>query len=132
MPELAGIHHVKIPVADVPTALAWYERVFGLKVAMEFKDDQGIVRGVVGELPGVPNTLLAFRENPELTKALEGFDPVSFAVRGRAEVAEWVAHLDELGVANSGLKEAAIGWIVFFHDPNGFKVHIYSYDKPET
>ena len=73
MPELAGIHHVKLPVHDVQRSLAWYERVFGLKVELEFKDDEGVVQGLVGQLPGL-NTLLAFRQNPELAEALTGFD----------------------------------------------------------
>ena len=45
MPELGGIHHVKLAVSDIQRSVAWYERVFGFKVTMEFKDDEGIVRG---------------------------------------------------------------------------------------
>jgi catechol 2,3-dioxygenase-like lactoylglutathione lyase family enzyme len=130
MPELAGIHHVKFAVSDIERSVAWYERVFGFKVTMEFKDDQGIVRGSVGQLAGLDRTLLAFRENKELSEAVTGFDPVSFAVEDRADVEAWVAHLDEQGVENSGLRIAAIGYIVFFHDPDGIKLHVYSYSTP--
>jgi len=91
MPELAGIHHVKFAVSDIERSVAWYERVFGFKVTMEFKDDQGIVRGSVGQLAGLDRTLLAFRENKELSEAVTGFDPVSFAVEDRADVEAWVA-----------------------------------------
>lgn len=131
MPELGGIHHVKFAVSDIQRSVAWYERVFGFKVTMEFKDDEGIVRGSVGQLAGLDNTLLAFRENKELSDSLKGFDPVSFAVKGKAEVESWVAHLNEQGVENSGLRIAAIGYIVFFHDPDGIKLHVYSYDTPD-
>jgi catechol 2,3-dioxygenase-like lactoylglutathione lyase family enzyme len=130
MPELAGIHHVKFAVSDIERSVAWYERVFGFKVTMEFKDDQGIVRGSVGQLAGLDRTLLAFRENKELSEAVTGFDPVSFAVEDRADVEAWVAHLNEQGVENSGLRIAAIGYIVFFHDPDGIKLHVYSYSTP--
>jgi len=130
MPDLAGIHHVKFAVSDIERSVAWYERVFGFKVTMEFKDDQGIVRGSVGQLAGLDRTLLAFRENKELSEAVTGFDPVSFAVEDRADVEAWVAHLDEQGVENSGLRIAAIGYIVFFHDPDGIKLHVYSYSTP--
>ena len=130
MPELAGIHHVKFAVSDIERSVAWYERVFGFKVTMEFKDDQGIVRGSVGQLAGLDRTLLAFRENKELSEAVTGFDPVSFAVEDRADVEAWVAHLDEQGVENSGLRIAAIGYIVFFHDPDGIKLHVYSFSTP--
>jgi catechol 2,3-dioxygenase-like lactoylglutathione lyase family enzyme len=130
MPELAGIHHVKFAVSDIERSIAWYERVFGFKVTMEFKDDEGIVRGSVGQLAGLDKTLLAFRENKELSEAVTGFDPVSFAVEDRADVEAWVAHLNEQGVENSGLRIAAIGYIVFFHDPDGIKLHVYSYSTP--
>jgi len=130
MPELAGIHHVKFAVSDIERSVAWYERVFGFKVTMEFKDEQGIVRGSVGQLAGLDRTLLAFRENKELSEAVTGFDPVSFAVEDRADVEAWVAHLNEQGVENSGLRIAAIGYIVFFHDPDGIKLHVYSYSTP--
>jgi len=130
MPELSGIHHVKLAVSDIQRSVAWYERVFGFKVTMEFKDDEGIVRGSVGQLPGLDRTLLAFRENKELAAAITGFDPVSFAVADRPDVEAWVAHLDEQGVENSGLRIAAIGYIVFFHDPDGLKLHVYSFSTP--
>ncbi|HYS37677.1 MAG TPA: VOC family protein [Pseudonocardiaceae bacterium] len=130
MPELAGIHHVKFAVSDIERSVAWYERVFGFKVTMEFKDDEGIVRGSVGQLAGLDKTLLAFRENKELSEAVTGFDPVSFAVEDRADVEAWVAHLNEQGVENSGLRIAAIGYIVFFHDPDGIKLHVYSFSTP--
>jgi len=130
MPELGGIHHVKLAVSDIQRSVSWYERVFGFKVTMEFKDDEGIVRGSVGQLAGLDKTLLAFRENRELSESLSGFDPVSFAVQGKAEVESWVAHLNEQGVENSGLRIAAIGYIVFFHDPDGIKLHVYSFDTP--
>ena len=46
------------------------------------------------------------------------------------DVEAWVAHLNEQGVENSGLRIAAIGYIVFFHDPDGIKLHVYSFSTP--
>ena len=60
-----SIAHVRLTVSDIERSVAWYERVFGFKVTMEFKDDEGIVRGSVGQLAGLDNTLLAFRENKD-------------------------------------------------------------------
>ena len=45
MPDLAPIHHVKIPVSDVRASSEWYLRVLGLEVAIEFTED-GELRGV--------------------------------------------------------------------------------------
>ena len=53
MPQLTGIHHVKFPVSDLAASRAWYERVFGFEVTIEFPDEQGIVRGLAGFAPGL-------------------------------------------------------------------------------
>ncbi|WP_431676595.1 VOC family protein [Kitasatospora sp. KL5] len=126
-PSLAGIHHVKIPVTDLPRSRAWYEQVFGFRVAMEFPDADGTVRGVVGELPGLGRTLLALRENPQAAAGCRGFDPLGLAVDGRADVEAWAAHLDTLGIAHSPVIEASIGWLLVFGDPDGLELHLYTW-----
>ena len=56
--EILGVHHIKIPVSDLPRSRAWYERVFDLEPRMEFRDDHdGVVRGV------------SYRAKGELAKA---------------------------------------------------------------
>ncbi len=64
-PALAGIFAVKFPVRDLPAARSWYERVFDLRVIFEFPDDDGVVRGVAYEIPGL-DTGLALRERPDV------------------------------------------------------------------
>lgn len=130
MPALTGFHHLKIPVTDVARSLDFYERVFGIKVTLSFSDDDGVLRGLVGELPNLGGTLLALRDNPELAKALSGFDPISFAVQTKADVEEWAAYLDQLGIPHKPIAEAAIGYILIFNDPDGLELHIYSWETP--
>jgi catechol 2,3-dioxygenase-like lactoylglutathione lyase family enzyme len=50
--RFTGIHHVKLPVSDVARSREWYARVLGYTVDREFPDEDGIVRGVGGRLPG--------------------------------------------------------------------------------
>jgi catechol 2,3-dioxygenase-like lactoylglutathione lyase family enzyme len=126
MAVLDGIHHVKIPVTDLVRSRAWYERVFGLEVRMEFQDDDGVVRGVAGDAPGLGDTSLSLRQQPQAAAALAGFDPVSFGVADRAAIGEWMDRLDAVGVAHSQPIHARIGWIVSFHDPDGLELRLYS------
>ena len=128
MPGLAGIHHVKIPVSDLQRSRAWYERVFGFKVTMEFPED-GVVRGLVGEVPGMGDTVMGLRENPSAAAGIAGFDPISFGVRDRAHVEEWVSHLDNLGIPHSPIIDATEGWLLVFHDPDGLEIHLYSWER---
>lgn len=126
-PTLAGIHHVKIPVTDLARSIDWYARVFGFRVSMEFPDADGVVRGVSGELPGLGDTLVAFRVNPKAAEGCEGFDPVSFAVEDHADIQAWADHLDQMGIRHSPVIEASVGWLLVLHDPDGLELHLYSW-----
>jgi catechol 2,3-dioxygenase-like lactoylglutathione lyase family enzyme len=84
--ELAGIHHVKIPVTDLARSLHWYRRVFGLRPTLAFPDVDGVVRGFAGEIPGLKPATVAFRVNPAAAEGSRGFDPVSFAVESRDDL----------------------------------------------
>ena len=128
MPELAGIHHVKMPVTDLDRSRDWYGRVLGFKVTHEFPDAaDGVVRGVAGEVPGLGDSMLCLRVNSQAAQGCQGFDPVSFAVRDRADIEAWAAHLDTLGVPHSPVIEASIGWLLVFNDPDGLDLHLYSW-----
>jgi len=127
MPELAGIHHVKLPVTDLDRSRDWYGRVLGFKVTYEFPDADGVVRGVAGEVPGLGDSMLCLRVNSPAAQGCQGFDPVSFAVRDRVGVEAWAAHLDTLGVPHSPVIEASIGWLLVFNDPDGLDLHLYSW-----
>ena len=126
-PRLAGIFGVKFPVRDLAASRAWYEAVFGLELAFEFPDDDGVVRGVAYTAPGLGDVGVALRERPDIA-GLSGFDPVIFAVDDREAVDAWAAHLAELDVPNQ-VAEATIGWMVLFHDPDGLEIHLYSRDR---
>jgi catechol 2,3-dioxygenase-like lactoylglutathione lyase family enzyme len=128
-PELAGIHHVKIPVTDLTRARAWYERLFGFRASWEFPDADGVVRGVAGEMHGLGDVLVALRENPQAAAGCRGFDPIGFAVQDRADLEAWAAHLDTLGIRHSPVIEASIGWLLVFNDPDGLELHVYTWAR---
>ena len=126
-PTLSGIHHVKIPVTDLHRSIEWYGRVFGFAVTTEFPDDDGVIRGVAGTVPGLGDTQVTLRVNAEAAHGCRGFDPVSFAVDDHAGIEAWAAHLDGLGIGHSPLIEATVGWLLVFDDPDGISLHLYSW-----
>jgi catechol 2,3-dioxygenase-like lactoylglutathione lyase family enzyme len=126
-PILSGIHHVKIPVTDLVRSVQWYGRVFGFAVTMEFPDADDVVRGVAGTVPGLGDTQLTLRVNPDAAQGCNGFDPVSFAVDDHADIQAWATHLDALEVAHSPVIEASVGWLLVFDDPDGISLHLYSW-----
>ncbi|WP_280485788.1 VOC family protein, partial [Nocardia cyriacigeorgica] len=82
MPDLAGIHHVKIPVSDLPRSVRWYREVFGFRPTMQFADSSdGVVRGAAGDIPGVG--VVALRVNAEAAAGCKGLGPGCYAVDDR-------------------------------------------------
>lgn len=126
-PDLAGIHHVKIPVTDLTRSIDWYAQVFDFRATWEFPEADGVVRGVGGVLPGLGDTMVAIRVNPKAAEGCRNFDPVSFAVQDHADIEAWATHLDRLGVPHSPVIEASIGWLLVFNDPDGLELHLYSW-----
>jgi catechol 2,3-dioxygenase-like lactoylglutathione lyase family enzyme len=125
MAQLRGIRGVKIPVTDLDRSIEWYREVFGFEIEWEFADADGVVRGVAGWAGGGAAGL-SLRLNPEKARAIAGFDPVNWAVATRADLREWIAHLDALGIGHSPEIEASIGWLLVFTDPDGLEIHLYT------
>ncbi len=116
--EILGLHHIKIPVSDLPRSRAWYERVFDLESFMEFRDDEdGVVRGVAYRSKG--ELALSLRVNTQAAKGIAGFDPFAIMLRSRPDIDYWVERLDSFGIAHSPVIEAPIGYIMTFNDPDG-------------
>ncbi|MGD9528379.1 VOC family protein [Pseudonocardia sp.] len=122
--RLSGVFGVKLPVSDLGRSRAWYEQLFELRPIREFADDDGVVRGVAYDVPGLGDTGLALRERPDVA-GMSGFDPVIFAIDGPAAVTAWTRRLADAGIAHS-VRQGTIGRVVVFHDPDGLEIHLYS------
>ena len=126
MPDLAPIHHVKIPVSDVRASSEWYQRVLGLEVAIEFTED-GELRGVALKGPD-GTTQIALRHDPERAAALSGFDLVALGVPTRDGVHAWADHLAAIDQQHGGTVTGHNGGTVLvgLHDPDGIEIRLYA------
>ena len=126
MPELSGVHHVKLPVADLDRSRSWYESVLGLHVEIEFTED-GVVQGLaLADSPG--SIRLALRHDPARAAALSGFDLLAIAVPTRQAVETWRDRLDQLGQPHGGVVTGHGGGSVLIglHDPDGIEIRLYA------
>ncbi|MET0233032.1 MAG: VOC family protein [Kibdelosporangium sp.] len=120
---ITGIHHLKIPVTDLARSRTWYEETLGLKVGMEFPDDDGVVRGLAGDIGGIS---VALRENPAVAEGIAGFDPICFSIPDKAAADAWAARLAARNADYSGPSEGSSGWVVQVRDPDGIEIRLYS------
>jgi catechol 2,3-dioxygenase-like lactoylglutathione lyase family enzyme len=121
---VAGVHHVKVPVSDLARSRAWYSTVLSLDVEIEFRDDDGVVRGVVFERRN--GLTICLRENPALARAMSGYDPYAVLVPTRQDLDHVVGTLDRLGVSHSEIVTATLGWMVRVPDPDGIELRFYT------
>lgn len=124
-PVLAGVHHLKLPVADLARSVEWYASRLGYRLAVEFVE-QGRLMGVALRHPnGGPE--LALRLDPDKAVASAGFDYFSIAVPGKQAIDDLAARLDEFGDPHAGVHFASIGWVLpHLHDPDGHEVRFYT------
>lgn len=125
IPTLIGLRNVKVPVADLRSALDWYGGVFGFRPTIEFSDADGVMRGVHGELPGIGD-VLALREDPGAARGLGAFAITNFVVADRLALQTWVTHLDELGVAHGAIVDTPRLSVLVVANPDGQEIHLYT------
>ena len=126
MPDLSGVHHVKLPVADSDRSRRWYTSVLGLRVEIEFTEE-GVVKGLALADP-TGSLRLALRHDPVRAAAVAGFDLIALAVPTRDAVQAWRRRLDELDQPHGGVVTGHKGGSVLIglHDPDGIEIRLYA------
>lgn len=126
--------HVRLTVTDIARSRAFYDEVFGLPVLYEVPENADeatkeqlsfLFGGVIYRLG---DSLLGLRPVGEDTFAEDrtGLDHVCFAVASRADLDDAAAMLDERGVANAGVKDIGVGYILEFRDPDNIALELFA------
>jgi catechol 2,3-dioxygenase-like lactoylglutathione lyase family enzyme len=122
--RVSGLHHVKLPVAEVVRSRDWYVRAFDFTCTLEFREADRLV-GVGMEHPD-GNLRLALREDRARAAALAGFDTVCLAVGTRADLDDLLARLDTRGVDHGEPVAGHRGDAVDVPDPDGHLVRVHT------
>ena len=128
MPSIQGVSHLALTVTDPRDSIGWYEKVFG-GVQVPMTDEPGHL--VIGLLTpdGFFIGLQGHGATPEgdgFTEFRIGLDHVAFRCADRAAVVDWEAHLNEIGIENSGIKDVPYGSVLTFRDPDNIQLEFYS------
>ncbi|NYE45367.1 catechol 2,3-dioxygenase-like lactoylglutathione lyase family enzyme [Spinactinospora alkalitolerans] len=124
-PVLAGVHHLKLPVADLARSREWYADRLGYEAAIEFIEDGRLMGCMLRHPRGGPD--FALRLDPARAEAAAGFDYFAIGVPDKAAIDELAERLTALGEAHAGVHLATVGWILpMLHDPDGHEIRFYT------
>jgi catechol 2,3-dioxygenase-like lactoylglutathione lyase family enzyme len=129
MAEFPAITHVALTVTDCDASAEWYSRLFGSKPVLdEMMTDT--IRHVVFALGG--GTLVGLHGHQasdgsdRFAEERLGLDHIAFACANRAELEQWQARLDELGIAHGGIVDAHYGSGLSFRDPDNIALEFFA------
>ena len=125
-PELGGVHHVRLPTADVNATRDWYADVLGFSPIIDLEEEDRLV-GVVLEHPS--GVVLGFHLDPERAAALQGFAVVGISVD---DLEPWLAYLDDARVEHGPIIDSHIGTCIQVIGPDGLVIELHSADQPSA
>ncbi len=119
--DLAGIHHVTLPVSDVARSSEWYILAFGL--AVQHEAIEGGTDQVTMAHPSAAIEVV-LRHDPLRAQALAGFAVLAFTAATVQDLDALVARLDARGVAHGAPIASSTGVCVDVVDPDGLIVQL--------
>lgn len=123
MPQMR-LQHVALSVSDLGTSGVWYEKLFGFSKVAEFAEPAPMAVYMTPE-----GQAIDLRQDPDVvaepfTEKRVGLDHVAFVCTDRAELDDWTARLDDLGVAHDDAT-SPFGAHVNFRDPDGIPLEFF-------
>ena len=128
MADFPPLTHVALTVRDLSVSVPWYQALFGSEPVLN-EDTQPDFHHTVYLMGG---TLVGLHQHktpapPEAFSEFRvGLDHVAFGCANRAELEQWAARLDELGITHGGVVEQHYGAGVSFRDPDGIALEFFA------
>jgi glyoxylase I family protein len=129
MAPFPGLAHVAITVADLDRSTQWYSALFGSEPVLDEDEQSGTFHHTVYLIGGDQLFGLHLHTQPAAGSFDEhrpGLDHVAFNCASRGELQTWADRLNELGVANGGIVDAAYGSGLSFRDPDGIALEFFA------
>ncbi len=127
MPAFPAITHVAVTVTDLGRSRPWYSALIGAQPVLD--EDTGSFHHVVWL---IGSTLLGIHQHasPSSSEPFDelrpGLDHVAFGCANRAELVEWEAQLNSLGIAHGGIVDAPYGSGLSFRDPDNIALEFFA------
>lgn len=126
MSVFPAVTHVAVTVTDLARSRPWYTTLFGSEPVLD--EDTGPFHHVVWLLG---STLFGIHQHSAagttpFNETHPGLDHVAFGCANRAELEQWVAKLNSLGVKHGGVVEAHYGSGLSFRDPDNLALEFFA------
>lgn len=125
----AALNHVAVTVSDMTVSGPWYRNLIGEDPVLDEHTDAGY-RHLVWALPG--GTLFGIHQHDrdiepgQFSEFRAGLDHVGFGCASRAELVDWAAKLEALGITHGGVVDAPYGSGLSFRDPDGIALEFFA------
>jgi len=128
---LLGIHHVRLPVADLARSFAFFSDLLGYERDFDFPGADGPSGWALRHAEGGPGIVLW--RDPALAAATAGFPWFSIGLPSARAVADLAAELDRRGIVHGGVQTAFVDVkLPFVHDPDGHLIGFYVMRRDDT
>lgn len=124
-----ALNHVAVTVRDLELSGPWYRDLFGADPMLDEVTDAGF-RHLVWMLDG--GTIFGIHQHDrpapdgDFSEFRVGLDHVGFGCARRAELEDWVARLNDLGIDHGGIVDAPYGSGLSFRDPDGIALEFFA------
>jgi catechol 2,3-dioxygenase-like lactoylglutathione lyase family enzyme len=119
--RLAGIHHVRLPVADLARSFAFFSELLDYEREFDFPDGGG---WALRHAEGGPKLVLWV--DPALAAATAGFPWFSLGLPSAQAVRALAAELDRRGISHGGVQPGLVEVkLPFVQDPDGHLIGFY-------
>jgi catechol 2,3-dioxygenase-like lactoylglutathione lyase family enzyme len=128
-PAINGFGHIDFTVTDIERSVQWWEQVMGFKLVHTRENPGYKVANVYH--PSVGAIGLMTHSSPVSNRFDEravGLDHFALRVPDRAALEAWAKHLDDLGIAHSGVQEENGGPLIVFRDPDNIQLELWAFD----
>jgi glyoxylase I family protein len=127
MPTFSRVSHISFSARDAEASAQWWATLLDLT---EIDRAAGDGWRAIVLLHPPSRTIIEFQQHDEnqgeaFDPRRTGFDHMGFKVDDRAELDEWLARFEQLGVTHSPIADRDYGAVLTFKDPDGIQFEMF-------
>jgi catechol 2,3-dioxygenase-like lactoylglutathione lyase family enzyme len=128
-PEINGFGHIDLTVTDGERSVRWWEQVLGFTlVGKSEKPSYKRWNMYHPSFLAVGLTQFANGVTDRFDERAVGLDHLALRVPNRAVLDACAKHLDQLGIAHSGVQEERGGPLIVLRDPDNIQLELWAFD----